>query len=233
MEQTSTVNTSVVGSYTVTYNVKDSQGLAATEVTRVVDVVPQDTVKIVATKIVCDSETDLPNWGDKSGPDIASTTATNFLLNHPNCRLQAGWDFEWAPNGTANPGDNITTPAGGSWTTFPDSTNASGTTEVSVPVDSLIWVREIMREGYVGFTGQNTTENISAEIYCNADHLNYDNYDFITPVIAGQTYYCVAFNALKEVPVNHAPVITLVGANPATVIVGNTYTDPGATALDQ
>ncbi|KND47784.1 MAG: hypothetical protein AB201_02530, partial [Parcubacteria bacterium C7867-006] len=35
---TSTVNTSVVGSYTVTYNVKDSQGLAATPVSRTVNV---------------------------------------------------------------------------------------------------------------------------------------------------------------------------------------------------
>ena len=33
--------------------------------------------------------------------------------------------------------------------------------------------------------------------------------------------------------VNHPPVLTLVGANPATVNVGSTYTDPGATALDQ
>jgi uncharacterized repeat protein (TIGR01451 family) len=35
----STVNTAVVGSYTVTYNVKDSQGLAATPVTRTVNVI--------------------------------------------------------------------------------------------------------------------------------------------------------------------------------------------------
>lgn len=37
---TSTVNTAVAGAYTVTYNVSDSQGLAAEPVTRVVNVVP-------------------------------------------------------------------------------------------------------------------------------------------------------------------------------------------------
>ncbi len=34
-------------------------------------------------------------------------------------------------------------------------------------------------------------------------------------------------------PVNHPPVITLTGINPASVNVGETYTDPGATAFDQ
>ena len=34
-------------------------------------------------------------------------------------------------------------------------------------------------------------------------------------------------------PVNHPPVITLIGANPTSVVVGNTYTDLGATAEDQ
>ncbi len=35
------------------------------------------------------------------------------------------------------------------------------------------------------------------------------------------------------IPTNHAPVITLVGLNPASVNLGEVYLDPGATALDQ
>src|SRR3989338_1006051 len=65
-----------------------------------------DTATIVATKIVCDSETDLPNWGDNDPEfNITSNTATRFLNANQNCRL-ADWTFEWAPNGTENPGDN-------------------------------------------------------------------------------------------------------------------------------
>ena len=33
-------------------------------------------------------------------------------------------------------------------------------------------------------------------------------------------------------PINHRPVITLIGANPATINVGENYIDPGATAFD-
>ncbi len=36
-----------------------------------------------------------------------------------------------------------------------------------------------------------------------------------------------------EPPENHAPVITILGDNPLTIIQGNTFTDPGATAFDQ
>ena len=34
-------------------------------------------------------------------------------------------------------------------------------------------------------------------------------------------------------PVNHAPIITLIGANPLTIVVSSVFTDPGATAYDQ
>ncbi|KND46772.1 MAG: hypothetical protein AB201_03225 [Parcubacteria bacterium C7867-006] len=188
---------------------KDSQGLAATPISRTVNVVsaPLTSSNIFATKIVCDSETDLPNWGDKSGPDIASTTAIDFLSTHPNCHLQKDWKFQWAVN-AENPGDNVIGEVGSPWTTF-GPTNVDGVTMTSIPATtSMVWFREVMEEGYFKFTGQNTDKNVSAEMYCNTDHLNYDNYDFISNPEAGKTYYCVAFNVI-----NHAPVITLVGAN--------------------
>jgi hypothetical protein len=54
----------------------------------------------------------------------------------------------------------------------------------------------VFQSGYVPFTGADTSNNVSAEFYCNTDHTNYDNYDWIQGAQAGQTYYCVAFNAL-------------------------------------
>jgi hypothetical protein len=67
---------------------------------------PQDKATIVATKIVCEHESDLPNWGDGAGPDISSTTAAAFLAQHESCHLARDWNFETAPNGTPNPGSN-------------------------------------------------------------------------------------------------------------------------------
>lgn len=147
------------------------------------------TATIVANKIVCDSETDLPNWG-AGGADITSTTAADFLESHPNCHL-AEWTFEWAPSVATNPGDNVLGAVGGAWTAFTGS--------ATVPAGALVWVREQMQSGYVPFTGANTNQNVSAELYCNTDVLNYDNFDWIDPVEAGKTYYCVAFNAVQHV----------------------------------
>jgi len=224
----STVNTNVVGTYIVKYNVTDSAGLKAVEVVRTVEVVPAPveikTAVVSATKIVCDSETDLPNYG-AGGPDMGSTTVTTFLATHPNCRI-APWTFEWVKNGTtsANPGDQMSI-GGGDWKPFSSTS--------TIPAGEKIWVREQFVNGYIPFTGVNTTQAVSAELYCHTDVLNYDNYDWISPVANGQTYYCVAWNVLKTTtPVNHAPVITLVGANPAEVNVGEVFVDPGATAND-
>jgi len=158
-------------------------------------VIEESTATISATKIVCDSETDLPNWGN-GGADITATTADDFLASHPNCKKAASWPFEWAPNGTANPGDNATGSTGGAWTAF------SGT--ATVPAGSLVWVREQVNSDYISFTGDTTDprdDNISAELYCNTDVLNYDNYDWVNPVEAGETYHCIGFNVAKPVDV--------------------------------
>ena len=229
---TGTVDTNTVGSYTLTYNVLDSDGLAATPVTRVVNVEPVMAINatLIVTKIVCDSESDLPNWGG-GGPDISSTTASQFLNSHPNCRPQADWDFQWATSSNPNPGSN----AGLGpypWTTF-GSTNSDGMISTYIPTNQgQIRVREVFKDDYIPFT-DDTIHDLSAEIYCHTDVGFYDNYDFVTFALPDGTYYCVAWNVkINHPPVNHSPVITLIGANPASVNVGDIYNDVGAAALD-
>lgn len=145
-----------------------------------------ETATISATKIVCDTEASLPNWG-AGAPDVTADTAATFLAEHAEDCESMSWTFEWAQSDAANPGD-ATGVAGGAWTSFPNGT-------VEVPAGSLIWVREQADADYIPFSGQNTTESVSAELYCSTDGYNYDNYDFIDPVVAGETYHCVAFNA--------------------------------------
>lgn len=167
----------------------------------VADRVPSTTATISASKVVCDSESDLPNWGDGDPAfDITSNTADRWVAqSEGKCRL-ADWTFEWAPNGTGNPGDSQEV-GGSPWETF--------TSTATVPAGALVWVREQFNDDYIPFTGQNTTENVSAELYCSNDVLNYDNYDFINPVEAGQTYNCVGFNVLKEQPLVCEPGVNL------------------------
>lgn len=167
--------------YVIVYNEKCSD-----------DQTPANTATIHAMKVVCDSESDLPNWGS-GGANITSTTASDYVASHPNCHLEPNWQFQWAPSGTADPGMDFVGAAGSPWTTF------GSTTSITVPSDKFIWVREVLKDGYIPFTstgGGAPNTNVSAEFYCNTDVLNYDNYDWIEDIAADHTYHCVGFNAL-------------------------------------
>lgn len=158
---------------------------------------------IIATSVVCNNESELPNWGN-GGPNIVANTGQDFVAaSQGNCHLAEGWDFQWASPSIGNPGDN-TGAATANWTTF-GSTDASGQTMTVIknPANySQIWLREVWQSPYAPFTysteGGSNRNNKSAEFYCNTDVLNYDNYEFITSPVSGQTYYCVAFNVLEE-----------------------------------
>ena len=158
-------------------------------------------VTIKATKIICDSESDLPNRS--GGADIASTTAADFLATHPNCRLGLGWKWQFADGDTGNPGDNADLIAAGpAWTTFVDD-NTDGVAEATIALSALgdaskIWVREAIPPDYIPFKGIGI-DDVSAEMYCSTDVLNYDNYDKINSPEAGKTYHCVAWNVKKPV----------------------------------
>jgi len=178
---------------------------------------------IVATKIVCDNESDLPNWGT-GGPDITAQTATAYVADHPTCHLAPDWKFQWGYGsvaGITQPGvlklpgdfvgeaDGLHGPGTGTGTGFSDwktfgPTGANGETKVEIPFSPntpRIWVREVQKEGYIPFTYDNThqsVDNVSAEMYCHTDVLNYDNYDYVNNPVETGIYYCVAFNAKKK-----------------------------------
>ncbi len=202
-------------------------------------------VTVVATKIVCNSETDLPNWNDTFGQthahDITSTTAIDFVAANPNCHLAPNWNFQWLyfSNYYENPyGFNIATDyvTTSPYVTFGPTNNAGVasfqmTPDLSKPYEA-IYVHELQQPGYTAYSWSET-DSVSAEMWCDTDVSTYDPDEVMLSPVAGATYYCVAWNALSAgTPVNTAPVITLIGANPATTTVGSTYTDLGATAQD-
>lgn len=162
----------------------------------------QGNITVVATKIVCNAESLLPNWG-AGGHTIIENTATNFLADKgSNCWLEDGWSFQWAPNDTPNPGNNIGV-AGSPWTTF-GPTGSDGKVSTQIDLNESgdeFWIREVLQDGYLGFSGVTTTANVSAEMYCNVDVYHFDNMDLMSDVLDGGTYYCVAFNfSTAQVP---------------------------------
>ncbi len=163
----------------------------------------QQVAHIVATKIVCESESDLPNYG-LGGPDMTAITATDWVNTHEGCRFEEDWRFQWAYYSNDNPGDNTGESASPDWHTF-GPTGVSGEASVDVDLKSspLLWVREIWSDQYIPFTyGKNSedpnSDDVSAEFYCHKDVVNYDNYDFMDASENASTYYCVAWNVKRE-----------------------------------
>lgn len=163
---------------------------------------PHLTVK--AHKVVCDSEEYLPNWGDGSGPSqITATTAVEFVAqNSQHCHLEQNWSFQWGIGVPVMPGDHIGPATSGDWQGFDSVSDGTIPAKVDIYDNSgTIKVRENLKEGYVPFSytpGSGQTppgDDVSAEIYCHNDILNYDNYDYINNPQFDTTYYCVAFNA--------------------------------------
>lgn len=160
---------------------------------------PEPVANLHTTKIVCTDEADLPNWGT-GGPNINENTAIDWIGDeHPSCQIVEGWEFEWAPHDAADPGDTLIGTAGEDWTTFTGSTQVPE----SAFENGKFWVRELLQEDYIPFTheteGNKNTNNVSAEIYCHTDVLNYDNYDRVDGVKVDNDYYCVAWNVPVEV----------------------------------
>ncbi|MDD5715251.1 MAG: SdrD B-like domain-containing protein [Patescibacteria group bacterium] len=149
---------------------------------------------IIASKIVCDSESDLPNWGGAQGDQsINANTATDFVnASNGKCHINLDWTFQYKTGDVANPDDN--SGVASDW-----STPFSSSVPVDVSASNLIKVREIWNDQYIPFTGDNDNKNVSAEFYCANDNYKYDNFDYVTSAQPGQTYYCVAFNALAAI----------------------------------
>ncbi|HPR99309.1 MAG TPA: choice-of-anchor K domain-containing protein [Candidatus Woesebacteria bacterium] len=151
-------------------------------------------VKIYAQKVVCDNESYLPN---NTQGAITASTAQNWVNNSSgHCRLVDGWNFQYGGIGSF---DDFRTNTGSlpGWQTI---TTVSGVATATIndltSYGNRIEVREVFPDNtYVPFS--NSSSNVSAEIYCTGDGANYDNWEWINNPQYGQSYYCVAFNALK------------------------------------
>lgn len=158
---------------------------------------------VIAQKIVCKNESDLPDWS--GGADITATTAQDFVENSDGaCKFQPDWKFEWGTN------DNVLELAGNyvgeiddaNWYDFP-LTDVNGTTQVDLNLEEVlnkVWFREVLQPGYIPFTftsDNDPVDPVSAEFWCGKDVLNYDNAEWIQGLEENDVAYCVAINVLK------------------------------------
>ncbi len=250
----STVNTAVVGTYTITYNVKDSGGLSASPVTR--------TVNVVNLEVSCPStrngwyttyynyasttlgmELPMSQWGNSYGDPLSSQAAwtanwydSNFArFSKVDSNLLFGdnfFPFDTAPEEIINGHDyhfglhskaTLTASTTGSY-----AYNLTSDDDAWIYLDGELVIdnRNVhpptSKNGSLNITaGSHTLDLFFAERHTVKSFLDFSFTD-TTLVIKPLGEIC-----------NHPPVITLVGANPISVIVGSTFSDPGATAFDQ
>jgi hypothetical protein len=160
----------------------------------------EELATVIAHKIVCDEETDLPNWS--GGANITADTAQNYVDTHPNCHFASDWKFEWGTNNSLLDldGDYIGEHNVAGWYDFDSLTDVNGKAEVELNLEDLsgkTWFREVLQDDYIPYSfppGSNPGSDISAEFWCNSDVVNYDNAEWINDIAADDTYYCVAFN---------------------------------------
>ncbi len=158
----------------------------------------QPPVKLQATKVVCEEESDLPNWGT-GGPNITATTAQDWVDSHSSCSIEPMWQFQWGPKGAGSQQTETSTDLlSHPWQTFA----SHETVEISNldKIGSRIEVREVFPDSYsplIPFSGDDQND-YSSEFYCNSDVFHYDNWEWINNPQYGETYHCVAFNALQK-----------------------------------
>ncbi len=175
-------------------------------------------ITIKAWKVVCNTEADLPNWGDGAA-DISATTAATWVTGHPACHFVDGWEFEWGAEPVNNPGNDDNDTALTDFDTATSGSTASSQTPAMATIDigqfQNLWAREKLQSDYIPFSGDTSAprDDVSAEFYCSADVLNYDNWERIEDtdgqhdLTAGKTYHCVGFNALATRDVDVCKVV--------------------------
>lgn len=151
-------------------------------------------VVIKGYKVICENESDLPNWGNH-GSTIDENTAQDYVDSNPGCYLSEDWDFQYGPAGAGDFGafQTNTNSLGNPWNTF--SVGSDALIRDLSGFGGRIETREVFPDStYLPFSN---TGDFSAEFYCSGDVYNYDNWEWINSPQYDQTYYCVAFNTLN------------------------------------
>ncbi|RLJ17091.1 hypothetical protein DJ030_15095 [bacterium endosymbiont of Escarpia laminata] len=228
-----TVNMAVEGTYVVTYDVSDAAGNAAIPLTRTVNV------------------------EDNTAPDITLLGANPLNLSVGDTYTDPGVTALDNVDGniTGNivvAGDTVDTAIVGTYVVTYDVSDAAGNAATQVRRTVNV---EDNTAPVITLFGANPLNLSVGDTYTSPSVIALDNVDGnITGniVVAGDVVntsivgtYFVTYNVSDaagnpatqlthtvNVEDNAAPVITLLGANPLNLSVGDTYTDPGATALD-
>lgn len=157
-----------------------------------------DPFKIVASKIVCTDESELPS-GFGFDWEIKYDTAAKWAQNHDSCNLVEWWKFQYWVNWSSSvPAWNYVWEETSAWWTTSSPTDSYGSTTMTtwnLENVELIKVREVLKDDFIPFSDWAWDyPEYSAEMYCWTDIWNYDNEEWINNPEYWQTVNCVAWN---------------------------------------
>ncbi len=162
---------------------------------------PEPMVNLHAYKVMCESETDFPEWvKDANYPSMLTEELIMDYVEDSEgaCWFEPGWEFEWAEKTVSDPGGDHIGYGGDDWNTF-GPTNENGIAIKQFDFEGAISIREVLQEGYLSFSDDDGGDySKSAELICHTDGYNYDNYEWLENTVFGEDYYCAAFNVSEE-----------------------------------
>jgi subtilisin-like proprotein convertase family protein len=222
----SSVNTGIVGSYLVTYNVSDNAGNAATTATRTVNVVSASTTytanpalnvgaaSVSTTLFIADDRqiSDLNVFIDMSH---AYTGDISIILTSPSGTSVTIVDDPGKPASTwgcSNDDFLVTLDDEGTGSVEDACTSPPAISGVLIPNNSL--------SAFDGESSQGTWTLQVNDSYTQSDTGRLNTWELIITA------------AVPTAPDTAAPVINLLGNNPLEMPVGGTYSEPGYTAVD-
>ena len=232
---TGTVDTSTVGTYTLDYDVDDLDGLAATTVTRTVHIVelPNETPQLT---LIGDAIVEVYQGATWVDPGVTA-------LDHEDGDITSS---------VIVAGDTVDTSTIGVYVVTYDVTDSDG--ESATQITRSVSVIAPNQEPSIMLNGNATYVIFVNDTWTDPGATAYDDYDgdlttylSITGTVDTTTVgvYTITYEVTdsdgltatetRTVTVrapNAAPVITLIGDETYNLNVGDTWTDPGATALD-
>jgi len=234
----STVNTSVIGNYTVTYNVSDAAGNAATQVTREVNVTADQTSPVItlsgANPQSIELGTDYSELGATATDNTDGDITNNIVIDASNVDVDTVGDYTVTYNvsdAAGNPADEVTRTV----TITPDATIPVITLEGANP-QSIELGTDYSELGATAT--DNTDGDITNNIVIDASDVDVNALgDYTVTYNVSDTEGNIAEEVTRIVNVVDTsapvlPVIILLGSASVYVELGTDYTDAGATASD-
>ncbi len=211
--------TDAVGNYTITYNATDASGNNATEVTRTVDVV--DTTAPVITLTGANPQT--IELGDGYTELGATADDGSMVVIDASDFTDAVGSYTIAYNATDASGNSAT-----------EVTRTVDVVDTTAPVITLTGANPQTIELGDGYTELGATaEDGSAVVIDTSDFTDaVGSYTIIYNATDASGNNAVEVTRTVDVVDTTAPVITLIGATPQTIELGDGYTELGATIDD-